>query len=354
MAGWRTESKRSWRAVAAIAAVACLLAACGSNGNGGDEPTPNEPTNEETPSDNEVTSAASTFPEKSIDLIVPFPAGGGADTAARTLQPSLEETLGESVVILNKGGGGGAVGTAQAAAADADGHTWLLITIGPATTQPHLQDVPYDPSAFVPVTLVNNEPLALVVPTESSIQDLDDLKAAASSGDLTWAAPPIGGVPHLTGELILQALDGSARMVPFDGTGPATTAVLGNQIDVASLPVAQVISHIEGGLLRAIAVTAAERVEGLPDLPTFTELGVDVVVTNWNGIAMPAGTPDDVVAQVYEALQAAIEDAKYQTLLEQTGVGLSPVTPEEFADIWQRDFDRFGDLIETLKQQGTL
>lgn len=354
MTDWRTEFKRSWCVIATITTSACLLAACGSTNGGGDEATPDEPGTEVTPSDDEVTPAASTFPDKSIELIVPFPAGGGADTAARTLQPGLEQSLGQSVVILNKGGGGGAVGTAQAASAAADGYTWLLIAIGPATTQPHLQDVPYDPSSFIPVTLVNDEPQVVVVSPDSRLQSFDDLKAAATSGDLTWAAPPVGGVPHLTGELILQAIGGSARMVPFDGTGPATTAVLGNQIDVATVPVGTAVQHLQAGSLRALGITSAERLPGLPDVPTLKEQGVDVEVTNWNGIALPAGTPDVVVDRVYQAVRTAVESDTYQTLLAQSGATLDDYSPEEFAEVWERDFNRFGDLIETLQQQGTL
>ncbi len=352
--GWRTESKRSGRAIAVIAAGALLLAACGSSDDGGDEPTPDEPANEESPSDEEVTAEANPFPEKSIDLVVAFPAGGGSDTAARTMQPSLEETLGESFVILNKAGGGGAVGTAQVAAAAPDGYTWLIIAIGPGATQPHLQDLPYDPSSFVPVTVVNNEPLLVVVPPDSPLQTLDDLKAAATSGDLTWAAPPVGGVPHMTGELILQELGGSARMVPFDGTGPGMTAVLGGQVDVASIPVGTAIQHVQSGTARALAITSAERLPGLPDVPTLKEEGVDIEVTNWNGIALPAGTPDEIVDTVYEAVQTALQSDAYQDLLARSGLVLDDFSPEEFAELWQRDFDRFGDLIETLKQQGTL
>lgn len=310
--------------------LAMLLAACGG-GSGADE-----------------------YPSDEIEVIVPFPAGGGADIAIRTMQPVLEEALGQSIVVLNTAGGGGAIGTTEAASAEPDGYTWLLITIGPAATQPHLQDLTYTPDSFQPVTLVNNEALIVVVPPDSPFETFDDLVEASKGGDLTWAAAPTGGVPHLSGEMILQAVGGSARMVPFDGTGPAATAIAGSQIDAATIPSGTVSSQIEEGTMRALAVTSAERLPSLPDVPTVSESGYDVVVHNWNGVVLPAETPQEIVDKVHEVLTAAIESDAYQTILDNSGSPLEIVSPDGFASLWQQDYERFGDLIESLKESGAL
>lgn len=319
------------RILAVTSAFALVLAGCG----GGDD-------------------AAADYPTDSIEVIVPFPAGGGADSAIRTMQRVLEGELGQSLVILNQEGGGGTVGASEGAAAEGDGYTWLVMTVGPASTQPHLQDVPYDPDSFKPVTLLNNEPLIVTVPADSPFQTMDDLIAAAEGGDLTWAAPPVGGVPHLTGELILAEVGGSARMVPFDGTGPATTALLGNQIDVATLPTGTASSHIQEGTLRALGVTSAEPLPALSDIPTLVEQGIDVEVANWNGIVVPAETPDEVVEVIAAALQTGVESDEYQTFMDGLGSPLSYVPPEDFASLWETDFERFGELIDQLRADGTL
>ena len=301
-----------------------------------------------------VAAQAQAWPSKTVTLVVPFPPGGSTDTIARAIGPKLQEKFGQTFIVDNKAGATGTIGAAQVKRAAPDGYTFLVTSLGPLVIAPHLiKNVPYDAGKdFDYVTVAVQAPNVLVVPADSPHKSVAEVIAfhKANAGKMTFASSGNGSSDHLTAELFWAQTGTSGTHVPYKGGAPAISDLLGGQVDASFQNINAVIQHINGGKLKALAITSEKRSLLLPNVPTLAEAGVKGVdVYSWQGIVAPKGLPVDVRAKVYEGIAAALNDDKVKQQF--TGVGFEVVAnkPDEFAAFQQRESARWKQLIETRK-----
>lgn len=257
-------------------------------------------------------AAAQSFPAQPISIVVPFSAGGPTDTVTRLVAQAMSADLGVQVVVENVGGAGGTLGAARVAQANPDGYSLLLHHIGMATTATLYRELPYDAlNGFAHIGLVTEVPMTLVARKDFPAEDLAGVIAHVKENgeDVMYANAGIGAASHLCGLLFMNAIETQMTTVPYQGTGPALTDLLGGQVDLMCDQTTNTTTQIREGGIRAYAVTTPERVASLPDLPTATEAGLDGFnVSIWHGLYAPAGTPEDVVARLSASLQTALKD----------------------------------------------
>jgi tripartite-type tricarboxylate transporter receptor subunit TctC len=276
-------------------------------------------------------ASAETYPERTITMVVPFAAGGPTDTVARLIAEPMSKTLGQQVIVENVGGAGGTLGAGRVAKADPDGYTLLLHHIGQSTSASLYRKLAYDPAtAFAPIGLVTDVPMTIVakngLPPGSVGELIDWLKARKD--EVTLANAGIGSASHLCGMLLMSALDTRMTTVPYKGTGPAMTDLLGGQVDIMCDQTTNTTGQIKSGKIKGYAVTTPERLPVLPDLPTLDEAGLEgFEMTVWHGLYAPAGTPKDIVEKLSAALQVALKDPKVVERFAQ--LGTAPVAPEQ-------------------------
>jgi tripartite-type tricarboxylate transporter receptor subunit TctC len=295
------------------------------------------------------TLHAQAYPEKPIRLVVPWPAGGGADAVGRAVAQALTLELGKSVYVENIAGAGGNIGTQQFIRSAPDGYTLLLATSSTNVANPYLyKKVGFDPiKDFTPVASVAMLSSVLVVPTSSPFKSPKDIIAAAQAapGKLLYGSGGVGASAHLAGELFNSVSKIEITHVPYKGSGPALTDVMGGQInmmfDTGAFP------HIKGGKIRALAVAAEKRHPLIPDVPTFEELGIKGMIMNaWYGVAAPAGTPASVVAKVNQAVEHALKSGELSKRLTDIGAEVRGGTPEAFATFWRNELVRYEKLVK--------
>lgn len=294
-----------------------------------------------------ANAAATHFPAKPIKIIVGFPPGGGADVLARAIAPQLESELGTNIIIENKPGASGIIATAQTARAKPDGYTLYIATPGSLTILPNLQEVPYDPDAFSAISVLVKMPNILVTANNSDIQSVPDLISKAKSKDVTYASGGNGTIGQMAGEQFNLLANVSMRHVPYRGTTPALTDVIGNVVNVTfSDPSTK--SLLDGGKLRALAVTGPTRSKHFPNVPTLAEAGLQgYEVVNWYGIIGPVGIPKDIVNQLNAAMVKVMAKPEIvQNLVAQGGMDAVTSTPESFAKLIKSERLRWADLIE--------
>jgi tripartite-type tricarboxylate transporter receptor subunit TctC len=296
-----------------------------------------------------AAAVAQQYPSQPITMIVPFPPGASTDAAARVLQAAMSERLGQPIVVENRPGAGGVVGMGQVARTDPDGYTIVLTVNAPFVMAPHLQqDLPYDPTTdFRAIGLFAETYLVLAVNAASDYQDLDDIIGAARErpGELTFGSAGIGSAHQIAGEVLNKLADIDIVHVPFQGGGPAVQDLLGGHIDMTYGTIAAIAPFVESGQLRMIGVVEAERAPGYPDTPALNETVPGVETSTWIGLFAPAGTPDEAIERLNEALVASLEDpAVVQTF---AGIGMSPLvtTPAEAEEIVARDIVSWGEAI---------
>jgi tripartite-type tricarboxylate transporter receptor subunit TctC len=279
--------------------------------------------------------ANATYPERPITFIVPFAAGGPTDIIARILATALSQTLGQTVVIDNRGGAAGNIGMGIAARATPDGYTFLLTSTAIAVNPALFKTLPYDPlKDFVPVTELVNAPNVLFVRGDSDIKSIADLiaQAKAHPEKFNYASPGAGTKSHLTGEQLKLRAGIQMVHVPFRGAGPATQAVLAGTTQVGSSALAPVEPLVKEGQLRALAVTGAERWFSLPDIPTMIELGFPGFVSDtFNALFAPAGTPPDMLAVMERESRAAMQRPEVRDAARKAGFEIVAGTPEQLA-----------------------
>ncbi|MDD2545581.1 MAG: tripartite tricarboxylate transporter substrate binding protein [Burkholderiaceae bacterium] len=274
--------------------------------------------------------AQGVWPDKPLKLVVPYPAGGNADSTARLLATHLGQRLGQPVVVDNRPGGSGTLGAAAVAKALADGYT-LLLDATAFTVNPSLfAKLPFDAAKdFAPISLVLQVPLLMVVPAASPLHSVADvIKAArARPGHLTYASAGNGGAQHLAGELFKQGQKLAMTHIPYRGGAPALTDLIGGQVDVMFSATPASGPFVKSGKLRALAITSARRAEGWEAVPTVAESGLPgFQVSEWNGLFAPAGTPRPVLERLEaetRAIVASPEVAKRFAELGVQGVGSS-------------------------------
>jgi tripartite-type tricarboxylate transporter receptor subunit TctC len=301
-----------------------------------------------------AASAFAAYPDKPVTMLVPFPPGGSTDLIARMVAPKLQEKLGGSFLVDNKGGAGGTIGTAMVKRATPDGYTLLVTSLGPLVIGPHLmKNVGYDPSRdFDYITVAVQAPNVLAVPANSPHKSLADVLAyeKAHPGKMSFASSGNGSSDHLTAELFWQQTGTSGVHIPYKGGGPATTDLIGGQVDASFMNINTAMPHLKAGKLRALAITSTRRSPLLPDVPTLDELGVKgVVVTSWQAFAAPKGIPTDIRTKLHDAVVAALNDPANKQKLLDLGFEVVGNTPEQFTQFQATEFARWKNLIETRK-----
>ncbi|MBX9463890.1 MAG: tripartite tricarboxylate transporter substrate binding protein [Aquamicrobium sp.] len=296
-------------------------------------------------------SAQSSFPEKPVTIIVPFGAGGGTDNLIRSFQPALEKALGKPVVIENRPGGGSTIGTAVAARAKADGYTVLAVDTA-ITVNPSLySDLPYDTlKDLAPVSMLATGPVILIGNAGVEAKTVDDIIASAKAapGVLTFASGGNGASTHLALELMKQVTDIDVIHVPYKGTGPATTDLVGGHVQYMFNGISASRPHLDSGAVIPVAVTGDERNPAVPDVPTFAELGYPDIdpMTIW-GAWVPSGTPDDVVGILSDAFHEAVNDPDVVGTLNELGFFPVGSTPAEYGETATSEIAKWKQVIDT-------
>lgn len=297
-------------------------------------------------------NAQTSYPNKPVTLIVPQPAGGDADAFCRTLQPKMQDFLGQSVIIDNRGGAAGNIGTTAGARAAADGYTVTFVNQGTMAVNPHLYPNPgYGVEQLVPVTQLSSIDLLICAHPSVKANNLKELLELArkAPGTLNYGTAGSGSANHLAGELLKSMAGVDITHVPYKGGGPAITAALGGEIQlVVAFPLAA-MAHVKAGKLKALAVTGNKRSAALPDVPTVAESGVKGYdFSSWFGLALPKGTPADIVTKVHDA---AVHALKTPAIAEKLLSGMTrPVgsSPKEFADLITKESAQWSKLIKQL------
>lgn len=294
--------------------------------------------------------AQQAYPTKPIRMICPFPPGGTTDVVARLVAQKLTEAWKEQVIVDNRAGAGGIIGTEMAAKAAADGYTVLLGSITTHAVNPALyKKLNFDPvKDFTPVTLVVSSPQLLAVHPSVAAKSVKDLIALAKAkpGQLNYGSAGVGTSPHLTFELFKSMAGIEAVHVPYKGTGPAITELVGGQVQMMITGVVALMPHVKSGKLRGLAVTSAKRVAALPDLPTVAESGVPKFdVSSWFGVFLPAGVPKPILTKMNGEIRRIVDIPDVRQKLVSQGADPETNTPEEFAAYVKSEMAKWGKVV---------
>ena len=293
-------------------------------------------------------SVAADFPNKPIRVIVPFPPGGGLDTVIRIIEPDVSKRLGRQLVIENRPGAGGAIGGQLAARSAPDGYT-LVMMANTATIDPSYRPkLPYRlQSDFTPITVLASTPYIVVTKPNLPVQNLGELisYAKANPGKLRYGSHGVGTVAHLSAELLKHLAGIDIVHVPYKGAGPSTTAVMSGETEISFQSV-QVTSLIEGGKIRALAVTTKERWPSLIKVPPIMDTVPGYEVLVWIGIFAPANTPRDIVNQLHQAFAGSVNSPETAALLLKQGFKGGGNTPTEFARQLESEIAMWSKVIQ--------
>jgi tripartite-type tricarboxylate transporter receptor subunit TctC len=284
---------------------------------------------------------AQTFPTKSVNIVVPFPPGGGADALTRIMQPSLGKLWGQSIIVENKPGAAGAVGAEMVARAAPDGHTLIMSSTG-GITQKNFHE-------FAPVTLVSASPYVVVVNPKVPAGDIRELVdyAKRNPGKLSFGSSGTGAASHLSAELFKSMAGVDLLHVPYKGTGQAVTDLIGGQIDVMFAPAQAVIPHVQAGKLRALAVTSPKRFDALASLPTVAESGVPgYEAIGWFGLFAPVAVPRELVARISADANKVLAEPDVKRRMLSMGAEPAGNSPEQFARFVRDEMDKWTKLMK--------
>ena len=315
-----------------VAVVALILAACQGGGEDGGD--------------------AGAYPEQEVTIVVPFAAGGPTDTVTRLIAEPMAAELGGDIVVSNVEGAGGTVAADQVANAEPDGYTVLMHHIGMSTAPTLYPDLSYNPlEDFEMIGLVTEVPMTFVGSPNFEPNTMEELVTYVTENidTVTYANAGIGAASQLCGLLFETATGLDLTEVPYDGTGPAMDDLLGDQVDFMCDQTTSTTDDIQAGAVKPYAVTTAERLETLPDIPTATEEGFDIEVTVWHGLYVPAGTPQEVIDALNAALVVALQDEGVVT--ELTELGAPPVaedraTPDAHRALLEEQIEFWRPIIE--------
>ena len=300
-------------------------------------------------------SAQTVFPSKPLKIVVPNAAGGAADITARTVGQKLSEALGQPVVIENKPSAGGIVAGEMVARSEPDGHTLLLISSGTAVSAGLFKSLPFDTlKDFTPVSKLASFDLVIAVAEGSRFKSLGEMLAygRANPGKLNIGTPQVGTTQNLAAEMFLSTAGLQAQIVPFNGTPPVITALRGGSLDAMLEILGPIMPQIRSNALRPLAMLGDKRAPSLPDVPTAQEAGGTLSkfhVGSWNGLAVPAKTPRDVVQRLSREIQAVMEMPDVKKRLNDVNLYAQGSTPEQAAEILAQDIRRWADVISKAR-----
>lgn len=296
-----------------------------------------------------ATVAHAAFPDRPITMVVPYAPGGAADAVARVLATRMGAKLNTSVIVDNKAGASGTIGASFVAKANADGYT-MLYDATPHSINPHLfTKMPYAANALQPLSLVLLAPNALIVKADSPLKNVNDLiaKAKAEPGKINFASGGSGTVQRLAAELFRQKLSLDMVHVPYKSGGPAIADVMGGQVDFMFATVAASYPLVSGGKLRALAVSSPQRSARLPDVPTVAETAIPgYEAYEWNGVFLPAGTPESVSAKLHQALTEVLKEDEVKQRLLDLGAQAVGSTPAEFTTFLKKEDTKWGEVVK--------
>ena len=293
---------------------------------------------------------AQVYPSKPIRLVVAFPPGGSSDIVARAMQPHLEKRLGQPVVIDNRPGAGGLIGLEAVARAPPDGYVIGIGAAGALVVNVSLREkMPFDPlTDLVPISGLAITPFLLAAPLSFPPDALADVIALAREkpGGISIGHGGNGTAMHLTAQLLNHMAAVNITLVPYRGTGPVTQDVLAGHVQLGITDIPSSISLIEGKRIKVYAVSSAQRVSTLPDVPTFSEAGLPGYESiGWFGFVAPAGTPAVIVARLNEAIVAALQDSGVKEQIRKIGAEPMPFTPQEFSDFLRREIAKWAKVV---------
>ena len=301
-----------------------------------------------------VALSQDAYPSRAITMIVPFPPGGVADIVGRPLAATMEKTLKQPIVVVNRTGAGGALGIREAARAAPDGYTILMglssISIFPASERVNGKPPSYEMKDFAPIALVTADPTVLVVRADSPYKSVKDFvdAAKANPGKINYSSSGVYGTLHVAMEIFANAAGIKLFHVPYGGGGPALTALLGGQVQALASGPAAAVGQIKGGKMRALATWSDKRLDMLPDLPTFKELGYDAEFYIWSGVFAPAATPAPILMKLREAVRTAANSSEFRSAMEKVSTPVSYLDAPEFAKYWEREAQRLAVAVEKI------
>jgi tripartite-type tricarboxylate transporter receptor subunit TctC len=293
--------------------------------------------------------AQGDYPNRPIRLVVTVPPGGAADFIARLVGAKLAESLGQPVLVDNRGGAGGTIATDAVAKAPADGYTLLQNSITTHGVGPHLYArLPYDPvKDFAPVSGLALLPLIMAVTAELPPRNVDELIRFSKSNSLNFASSGNGGAPHMAGELFKSETGASITHVPYKGSGPAVADLVGGRVQIMFDAAPSLIQHVKSGKLRVLAAASAQRNRLLPEVPTFAELGYPkVAVSLWYGLLAPAGTQRPVIDRLNRETRKALEAPEVREKLLAQGAEPMPGSPEAFATFMHEESAKWAPVVK--------
>jgi len=297
-----------------------------------------------------LAGRADSYPSRPIKFVVPWPAGGVADTVARVVADKLSERLGQRLIVENRPGAAGNIGMAAVAAAPADGYTLVLTPTGNLTVNQSLfKNLQFDTARdFLPLTVLATVPNVLVVSVALPVNNTTELLAYAKAnpGKLTFASPGAGSGAHLAGELLRADAGIDMLHVPYTGIAPAMNDVMGGRVSLMFLGISSALPQIHAGTLRPLAIAALQRSPQLPDVPLVADAGFPGFdVTSWYGVAVHSGTPPEIVDRLYREIAEVLKLADVKERFAGMGVEPGGLAPTAFGDLVRSESRKWGDII---------
>ncbi|HEV3009687.1 MAG TPA: tripartite tricarboxylate transporter substrate binding protein [Burkholderiales bacterium] len=295
---------------------------------------------------------AQEYPARAVRVVIPFAPGGGTDIVGRILAQHLSQRLGQSFVVENRPAGSGIVGADHVAKSAPDGYTLLFAFSSLSSSAQLFSKLPYDPVRdFAPVALATTSPLLAVVPAAVPAKDLREFiaYAKASPGKLNYGSSGPGSSPHLATELFMSLTGVQMAHISYKGIGPATIALLANEVQFSLVPIAVGMPHVKSGRLRALGTCGPQRSAATPEVPTASEAGVPgLEVIAWWGMLAPAKTPRAVVTRLNREIRAILDHAEVRRGLVDQGMDPAGGEPEQFAALIKADMEKWGEIGRRL------
>jgi tripartite-type tricarboxylate transporter receptor subunit TctC len=292
--------------------------------------------------------SAQDYPSRPVELVVPFPAGGGTEIVTRHVSDGLARRLGQPFVVLNRPGANTNLGTLAVVRSKPDGYTLLITSFGLAANPSLYRKLAFAPQTDLePITLIANSPTVLTVPPSLPVNSLPELIAyvRARPGELNYASYGVGSSPHLAAELFQNMTGTKMVHVPYGGGGPAAVGIMTNQAQALFSSVVTVLGMVGGGTLKAIAIASDRRSQLMPDVPTFAEQGLDYRMGTWYGMLAPAKTPAPIIDALHRASVAVLADAGVRARIAEQGAEAVGSSPAEFRAFIKEETERLGRVI---------
>jgi tripartite-type tricarboxylate transporter receptor subunit TctC len=301
--------------------------------------------------------AEDPYPNQAIKMIVPFPPGGVADLTGRPLAVALERALKGRLVIENRAGAGGGVGMAAVARAKPDGYTVLMalssITVIPSADKLNARKPQFELAELAPLALITADPTVLCVAADSPWKSLKDLldDAKRRPGAINYGSSGVYGTLHVAIEMLANAADVKFQHVPFQGAGPAVTALLGGHVQLIASGPSAVLPQVKAGKFRVLASWGDRRLASLPEVPTLKELGLDAEFYIWSGVFVPAAVPEPIKKLLREAIRVAVNDPQFRQALETMSTPLAYLDAPEFASFVEKDAAKMAKVVQQIGKE---